>query len=57
MNVSKIVAHQTSGADQNTLLTVIHSRLDYGAIVYGGARKHTSKLELGRLSDTDTAVF
>jgi len=57
MNVSKIIARQTSGADQNTLLTVIYSRLDYGAIVYGGARKHTSKLELGRLSDTDTAVF
>ena len=57
MNVSKIIARQTSGADQNTLLTVIYSRLDYGAIVCGGAHKHTSKLELGRLSDTDTAVF
>ena len=38
-----IIAHQTWGADQNTLLTLyrtlIRSKLDYGAIIYGSARK------------------
>jgi len=43
MNLFKIIAHQTQGADQCTLLTLyrtlICSKLDYGAIVYGSARK------------------
>ena len=43
MNLFKIIAHQTRGADQSTLLTLyrtlIRSKLDYGAIVYGSASK------------------
>ena len=39
MNLFKIIAHQTWGADQSTLLalyrTLIRSKLHYGAIVYG----------------------
>ena len=38
MNLFKIIAHQTWGADQSTLLTLyrtlIRSKLDYGAIAY-----------------------
>jgi len=47
MNILKIIAHQTWGADQNTLLTLyrtlIHSKLDYGAIVYGNTSKSDLK--------------
>jgi len=43
MNLFKIIAHQTCGADPTTLLTLyrtlICSKLDYGAIVYNSARK------------------
>ena len=48
MNLFKIIAHQTWGADQSFLLTlyrtVVHSKLDYGAIVYGSARKSYLKI-------------
>ena len=48
MNLFKIIAHQTWGADQSTLLTLyrtlIRSKLDYGAIVYGSARKSYLKI-------------
>jgi len=48
MNLFKIIAHQTWGADQNTLLTLyrtlIRSKLDYGAIIYGSARKSYLKI-------------
>jgi len=41
MNLFKIIAHQTCGADPTTLLTLyrtlICSKLDYGAIVYNSA--------------------
>jgi len=37
MNLFKIIAHQTWGADHSTLFslyrTLIHSKLDYGAIL------------------------
>ena len=48
MNLFKIIAHQTWGADQSTLLTLyrtlIRSKLDYGAIVYGSAPKSYLKI-------------
>ena len=48
MNLFKIIAHQTWGADQSFLLTlyrtVVHSKLDYWAIVYGSARKSYLKI-------------
>jgi len=48
MNLLKIIAHQTWGADQSTLFslyrTLIRSRLDYGAIVNGSARKSHIKI-------------
>jgi len=48
MNLFKIIAHQTWGADQNTLLTLygtlIRSKLDYGAIIYGSGRKSYLKI-------------
>jgi len=43
LNLMKIVAHTDWGADRDTLLkiynTLIRSKLDYGNIVYGSARK------------------
>jgi len=48
MNLFNIIAHRTWGADQNTLLTLyrilIRSKLDYGAIIYGSARKSYLKI-------------
>jgi len=43
MNVFKVIADQTWRDDQNKLLTLYRtlmcSKIDYGAIVYGNARK------------------
>lgn len=43
LNLLKVVSHTDWGADTNTLLTlyrsVVRSKLDYGCIVYGSARK------------------
>ena len=42
MNLLRVVAHTTSGADQQTLIhlygSLIRSKLDYGCVVYGSAR-------------------
>ena len=43
LNILKVLSHTTRGADRTTLLqlyrSLIHSKLDYGSIVYGSARK------------------
>ena len=43
MNILKVLTHTTWGADRKTLLqlyrSLIRSKLDYGSIVYGSARK------------------
>ena len=43
LNMMKVLSHTTWGADQTTLLqlyqSLIWSKLDYGSIVYGSARK------------------
>ena len=43
MNILRVLAHSDWGADQSTLLhlyrALIRSKLDYGCIVYGSARK------------------
>ena len=43
LNLLRVVAHTSWGADQDTLLhlyrSLIRSKLDYGCIVYGSARK------------------
>ena len=48
VNLFKIIAHQTWGADQSTLLTLyrtlIRTKLNYGAIVYGSACKSYLKI-------------
>jgi len=48
MNLFKIIAHHTWGADQSTLLTLyrtlVRSKLDYGAIVYGSTCKSYLKI-------------
>ena len=48
MNLFKIIAHQTWGGDQSTVLTLyrslISSKLDYGAIIYGSACKSCLKI-------------
>jgi len=42
LNVLRVVAHTTWGADQQTLIrlyrSLIRSKLDYGCVVYGSAR-------------------
>ena len=42
LNILKVLSHTTWGADRKTLLqlyrSLIHSKLDYGSIVYGSAR-------------------
>ena len=50
INLLKILAHISWGANHSSLLTiyrsVVRSKLDYGSIVYGSARKsYLSKLE------------
>jgi ribonuclease HI len=50
MNLLRLVAHKDWGGDCQTLLTlyrcIIRSKLDYGAVVYGAARKsYTSMLD------------
>jgi len=48
VSISKIIAHQTWGSDQSTLLTLyrtlIRSKRDCGAIVYGSAWKSYLKI-------------
>ena len=43
LNILKVLSHTTWGADRTTLLqlyrSLIRSKLDYGSIVYGSARK------------------
>ena len=43
LNLLRVVAHSRWGSDENTLLhlysLLIRSKLDYGAVVYGSARK------------------
>ena len=43
LNLLRVVAHSRWGSDENTLLhlyrSLIRSKLDYGAVVYGSARK------------------
>ena len=38
-NQPKNVAHTDWGADRKIILTIIQSKLDYGSIIYGSARK------------------
>jgi ribonuclease HI len=42
LNLLKVVAHQHWGADKDTILklyrAIVRSKLDYGSVVYGGAR-------------------
>ena len=48
LNLLKVVAHSEWGADHKVLLwlykSLIHSKLDYGSIVYGSARKSYLKI-------------
>jgi len=43
LNLLRVVAHTSWGADQHTLLhlyrSLVHSKLDYGSVVYGSARE------------------
>ena len=43
LNLLRVVAHSRWGSDENTLLylcrSLTRSKLDYGAVVYGSARK------------------
>jgi len=43
LNLLRVVAHASWGSDEATVLhlyqSLIRSKLDYGAIVYGSARK------------------
>lgn len=48
LNLLRVVGHTDWGADKNTLLklyrSLVRSKLDYGSIVYGSAKKHILKL-------------
>ena len=52
MNLLRVVAHTDWGADRKVLLnlyrTIIRSKLDYGSIIYGSARKSYLEM-LGRI--------
>ena len=39
LNMMKVLSHTTWGANRITLLQLYRSKLDYGSIVYGSARK------------------
>ena len=39
LNLFKVLSHTSWGADQTTLLKLYQSKLDYGCIIYGSARK------------------
>ncbi|RUS68704.1 hypothetical protein EGW08_023534 [Elysia chlorotica] len=47
LNILRVVGHTDWGADRETLLklyrTLVRSKLDYGSIVYGSAKKHILK--------------
>ena len=48
LDLIKVVAHSDWGADRRTIMTLykslVRSKLDYGSVVYGSARKSYVKL-------------
>ncbi|GFO26198.1 RNA-directed DNA polymerase from mobile element jockey [Plakobranchus ocellatus] len=47
LNLLRVMGHTDWGADRATLLklyrTLVRSKLDYGSVVYGSAKKHGSE--------------
>ena len=62
LNVLKLLSHTDWGGDKKTLLnlyrSLVRSKLDYGCIIYGSARKsYLKKLDLHYLSSGSSVSF